>query len=110
VAILAAGRLQAIGGITDLVEFSVRAWELLVDGADQGLRAQLAAAGGAMTELGAGRLQVHVPGTLAPEPFLQLVGNGGARVLSLQPVRETLEEVFLKHVEGKRRDAVGGAA
>ena len=110
VAILAAGRLQAIGGITDLVQFSVRAWELLVDGAGDALRAQLATAGGTSTDLGSGRLQLHVPGTLAPEPFLQLVGSAGARVLSLQPVRETLEEVFLKHVEGKRRDQPGGEA
>lgn len=110
VAILAAGRLQAIGGITDLVEFSVRAWELLVDGAAEALRRQLATAGVTLTDLGAGRLQVHLPGAMAPEPILQLVSAGGGRVLSLQPVRETLEEVFLKHVEGKRRDAPGSAA
>ena len=29
---------------------------------------------------------------------------------TMQPVRETLEEVFLKHVEGKRRDQPGGGA
>jgi ABC-2 type transport system ATP-binding protein len=110
VAILAAGRLQAIGGITDLVEFSVRAWELLVDGATESLRGQVAAAGGTMTDLGAGRVQVHVPGSVAPEPFLHLLSGAGVRVLSLQPVRQTLEEVFLKHVEGKQREASGGGA
>ena len=35
VAILAAGRLQALGSMTDLVEFSVRAWEMLLDGASR---------------------------------------------------------------------------
>jgi ABC-2 type transport system ATP-binding protein len=110
VAILAAGRLQAIGGITDLVEFSVRAWELLVDGASDALRAQLGTGGATLTDLGSGRVQVHLPGAMAPEPLLQLVSAAGGRVLSLQPVRETLEEVFLKHVEGKRRETAGGAA
>ena len=110
VAILAAGLLQALGGITDLVEFTVRAWELLVDGADAALRARLGESGGTLTDLGAGRVQVHVPGAVAPEPLLQAIGSAGGRVLSLQPVRETLEEVFLKHVEGKRRDVPGGPA
>lgn len=110
VAILAAGRLQATGGITDLVEFTVRVWELLVDGADEPLRARLRDSGVTLTDLGNGRVQVHVPGAMAPEPYLQMVGSAGARVLSLQPVRETLEEVFLKHVEGKHRVVSGGPA
>lgn len=110
VAILAAGRLQATGGITDLVEFTVRAWELLVDGADEPLRARLRESGVTLTDLGTGRVQVHVPGAMAPEPYLQMVSSTGARVLSLQPVRETLEEVFLKHVEGKQRVVSGGPA
>jgi ABC-2 type transport system ATP-binding protein len=104
VAILAAGRLQAIGSMTDLVQFSVRAWELLLDGVDEALVARLRADGADVTPVGPGRVQVHLAGTRAPEPLLQLVGAASARVLSLQPVRETLEEVFLKHVEGKRRN------
>ena len=111
VAILAAGRLQALGSITDLVEFSVRSWDLLVDGLAESVRAQLLASGGTLAELGGGRVQVHLPGSLAPEPVLQLVSGAGGRVLALQPVRETLEDVFLKHVEGKRREqGAGGAA
>ena len=107
VAILAAGRLQAIGSMTELVEFSVRAWELLLDGADPALEIRLREAGATITRLAAGRIQAHVPGTQAPEPLLHLASAAGARVLSLQPVRETLEDVFLKHVEGKRRDVPG---
>jgi ABC-2 type transport system ATP-binding protein len=107
VAILAAGRLQAIGSMTELVEFSVRAWEMLLDGTNPALEARLRDAGATLTVLAAGRIQVHVPGTQAPEPLLQLASAAGARVLALQPVRETLEDVFLKHVEGKRRDVPG---
>ncbi|BCS34561.1 hypothetical protein TBR22_A37890 [Luteitalea sp. TBR-22] len=111
VAILAAGRLQALGSMTDLVEFSVRGWDLLLDGVDDVRQARLREAGGTLTPLGGGRVQVHLPGTVAPESLLQDLAAGGARVLSLQPVRETLEDVFLKFVEGKRRDdADGGAA
>jgi ABC-2 type transport system ATP-binding protein len=107
VGILAAGRLQAVGSMTDLVEFSVRAWEMLLDGTTAALEARLRAAGATLTVLTAGRVQAHVPGSQAPEPLLQLASDAGARVLSLQPVRETLEDVFLRHVEGKRRDIPG---
>ena len=110
VGILAAGRLQAIGGITDLVEFSVRTWDLLIDGAGDQVRVALTNAGATLADLGGGRVQVHVPGTQAPEPLLQIVSAAGGRVLSLQPIRETLEDVFLKHVEGKTRDVSGGVA
>ena len=110
VGILAAGRLQAIGGITELVEFSVRTWDLLIEHAGDEVRASLTAAGATLADLGGGRVHVLVPGTQAPEPLLQLVSAAGGRVLSLQPIRETLEDVFLKHVEGKRRDVPGGVA
>jgi ABC-2 type transport system ATP-binding protein len=103
VAILAAGRLQALGSMTELVEFSVRAWDLLLDGVDAALQERLRGEGVEITMLGGGRVQVHIPGARAPEPFLHLASAAGARVLSLQPVRETLEEVFLKHVAGKQR-------
>lgn len=105
VAILAAGRLQAIGSMADLVEFSVRAWELLIDGADDTLIQQLRQDDVVVDALGGGRVHVTLPGRLAPEPVLQTVSGAGARVLSLQPVRETLEDVFLRHVEGKTRAA-----
>ncbi len=104
VAILAAGRLQALGSMTDLVQFSVRAWEMLLDGADEALVERLRADGAAVTTVGPGRVQVHLDGSREPEPLLRAAGAAGARVLSLQPVRQTLEEVFLEHVEGKRRD------
>ncbi len=110
VAILAAGRLQAVGSMSDLVQFSVRGWELLLDGTDARLEVTLRAAGTTVTNVGAGRIQVQIPGSQAPEPLLQVASAAGARVLSLQPIRETLEDVFLKHVEGKRRDASDAGA
>jgi ABC-2 type transport system ATP-binding protein len=103
VAILAAGQLQADGAMTDLVELTVRAWEMLLDGTTDELVQRLQQEEVSVTRLGGDRVQVHVPGSRAPESILQLTSAHGARVLSLQPVRETLEDVFLKHVEGKGR-------
>jgi ABC-2 type transport system ATP-binding protein len=110
VAILAAGRLQAGGAMTDLVELTVRAWEMLLDGTTDTLVQHLQQDGVTVTRLGGDRVQVHVPGSRAPESILQSTSAHGARVLSLQPVRQTLEDVFLQHVEGKRRSMSGEGA
>jgi ABC-2 type transport system ATP-binding protein len=107
VAILAAGRLQAIGGMHELVEYSTRGWDLLLDGVTADLRASLAAAGATITTLGDDRVQVHLESPATPEPLLPLITAAGARVLALTPVRETLEDVFVRFVEGKRRDDPG---
>ncbi len=107
VAILAAGRLQALGGMHELVEYSTRGWDLLLDGVSADLRASLAASGATVTVLGDDRVQVHLESPSTPEPLLPVISAAGARVLALTPVRETLEDVFVRFVEGKRRDAAG---
>ncbi len=107
VAILAAGRLQALGGMHELVEYSTRGWDLLLDGVSADLRASLAASGATVTALGDDRVQVHLESPSTPEPLLPVISAAGARVLALTPVRETLEDVFVRFVEGKRRDAAG---
>lgn len=109
VAILAAGRLQAVGGMHELVEFSVRGWELLLDGVSADLHAALERQGNAVTTVGDGRVHVHLVAPAAPEPLLQQVTAAGARVLSLTAVRETLEDVFVRYVEGERRSSGDGA-
>ena len=111
VAILAAGRLQALGSMTELVEFSVRAWEMLLDGTSPALEARLREAGATLTVLAAGQDPGACrPEPQAPEPLLQLASAAGARVLALQPVRETLEDVFLQARRGQapRRARRGG--
>lgn len=104
VAILAAGRLQAVGGMHELVEYSTRGWDLLLDGAGADLVLSLEARAAQVTRLGEGRLQVHLEAPATPEQFLPVVTAAGARVIALTPVRETLEDVFVRYVEGKRRD------
>lgn len=104
VAILAAGRLQAIGGMHELVEFSVRGWDLLLDGVTADLRASLDARAARVIDVGEGRVHVHLVAPATPEPLLQHATAAGARVLSLTAVRETLEDVFVRYVEGKRRE------
>jgi ABC-2 type transport system ATP-binding protein len=106
VAILAAGRLQALGSMHELVELRIRGWDLLLDGVPSALQAALAAQHD-VTVVGEGRCHVHLLPPAAPEALLPEVTAAGARVLSLTAVRETLEDVFVRHVTGKQRDDGG---
>jgi len=110
VAILAAGRLQALGGMHELVEYSTRGWELLLDGVSSDLHATLAARGCTVTPVGDDRVQVHLDAPATPEPLLPLITGAGARIVALTAVRETLEDVFVRSVQGKQRgdDAAAG--
>jgi hypothetical protein len=48
-----------------------------------------------------------VPGDAAPEAFIADLTAAGARVISLNPVRQTLEDFFVRTVrESERRDFV----
>jgi ABC-2 type transport system ATP-binding protein len=108
VAILAAGRLQAIGGMHELVEFSVRGWELLLDGVPGSLRVALESRGMRVTGVGDDRVHVHLDAPATPEDVLRQVSAAGARVLSLGAIRETLEDAFVRLVAGKRRETDAG--
>jgi ABC-2 type transport system ATP-binding protein len=97
VAIVAQGRLVANGTLSDLVAFELRGWELVVTGLSDALRTSLAARGIAITALPQDRWSLVLPPT-APEPFVAEIAQQGANTVSLNPIRTTLEEYFVKAI------------
>ena len=110
VAVLARGRLVANGRISDLQAFDIRGWELIVSGlAPDSLerhRARLRTA----TELGDRRYSLELPVEPAPELLLRDLIAGGAQLVSLNPIRETLEDFFVKKVAEQTSPRVGERA
>jgi ABC-2 type transport system ATP-binding protein len=98
VAILAKGQLVASGRLSEMLAFSVRGWELVVaDVRDE----VLAALGPRVTRavpIGAGRFALELPATAPPDRLLTDLIATGARLISLNPVRETLEDFFVERV------------
>jgi ABC-2 type transport system ATP-binding protein len=100
VAILARGRLVASGPLSTLLAFQVQGWELVVTGvADDALQyvtrlGQVVRA----TPFGAGHYALDLPPTASPERVLADLTARGARLVSLTPVRETLEDYFVRQV------------
>jgi ABC-2 type transport system ATP-binding protein len=98
VAILAKGRLVACGALNDLLAFRVRGWELVVTGMAE--RA-IAALGGRVLRaerIGEGRFALDLPLAEPPERLLTELVASGARLVSLNPIRATLEDFFVERV------------
>jgi len=108
VAILARGRLVAEGRVADLVAFKAHGWEAVVEGLTP---AGLAALGPRVTRrhlIAEGRYGLEFDAADRPEDVIPLLARGGARLVSVNPLRETLEDVFVKQVAAADRDRAGG--
>ena len=98
VAILAKGRLVAAGRLTDMLALRARGWELVVAGASDALIASLASRVRRTVRISEGRYTLELPLDPPPERLLAELTAGGAHLASLNPIRDTLEDVFVKSV------------
>ena len=105
VAIVARGRLAAAGRLTELAEFKVRGWELVVANLPPAALDRLRPRTTRVTEIGPGRYSMDVPLTEAPERLVPEVVAAGASIVSLNPNRETLEDFFVHRVAEAGSDA-----
>ena len=103
VGILAGGRLLSSGSLADLA-VQVRGWELVMDDLARGTLERVAPAASKVTEITTGRYAIELSGTSTPERVLSDLTATGARLVSLNPVRQTLEDLF---VETVTREHVG---
>jgi ABC-2 type transport system ATP-binding protein len=102
VAILANGRLVTAGRLSEMLAFQIRGWELVVSGLTETVlaRAQQCRQVVRATRLADGRYALELPLTPPPERTLaELVGQG-AVLVSLTPMRDTLEDFFVRQVSG----------
>jgi len=98
VAIVVGGTVRAIGAVRDLVSGEAERCEATFSGAEpQELRTPLLA-----QHVGSGEVWVM----LASENRDALIGElneKGARLVSINPVRSTLEDLLMRHYEGVDR-------
>jgi ABC-2 type transport system ATP-binding protein len=99
VAILAKGKLVASGRLTEMLAFSVRGWELVMADVRDDVLASIASRVSRAVPIGGGRFELEVPRSTAPEQLLTDLTATGARLVSLNPIRETLEDFFIERVK-----------
>ena len=114
VAVVAAGRLAAAGRLSDMLAFQVRGWELVMAGLRPDVVARLGSRAVRATEISKDRYALELPLTEPPERVLADLSATGATLVSLNPIRDTLEDFFVRRVaevgEGSRVSSEAGRA
>jgi ABC-2 type transport system ATP-binding protein len=98
VAILVKGRLAAVGAVSELTAFDARGWELVIAGLTDELLNRIRTRITGATRLGDGRYALQLPASTAPEILIAELSSSGTRLVSLNGLRGTLEDVFVEHV------------
>jgi len=99
VAILAKGRMVAGGRLSEILHFGVRGWELVVANVRDEVIATHKDRITRSSPLGNGRFTLELPLGTPPEQLLTALVAEGGQLVSLNPLRETLEDFFIENVE-----------
>ena len=106
VAVVARGRLVASGPLAEILAFKVHGWELVMSHVPpQALECALR--DGRVTKalpLGEDRYGLDLPLDTPPEQLMGDLRGAGAQLVSLNPLRETLEDFFVRQVAGAKTD------
>lgn len=112
VAVVAAGRLAGTGRLSDILAFQVRGWELVVTDLRPDVLERAKPQVSRATEISPGRYALEIPASERPERVLADLTAAGATLVSLNPLRHTLEDYFVRHVAevgaGARAPMEGG--
>ncbi len=111
VGVLVQGRLVASGPLSEILAFELQGWELVVSRVSDALRPEVERLARRVTFLSDGHLMLHLAPDAEPDRVLADLTRRGAQIVSLNPVRETLEDYFVQVVGATpARDARGVGA
>src|SRR4249920_1973817 len=91
VAILAKGRLMKSGRLSDMLDLQAHGWELVVGSVSEPLAGTLETRARRMTRISEGRYTLELPLEPSPDRFVTELAAAGAVIVSLNPLRDTLE-------------------
>jgi ABC-2 type transport system ATP-binding protein len=98
VAIVAGGRLAASGRLSDMLAFQVHGWELVVANLKPEVVTRLGDRIARATEISHERYALELTLQQSPERVLMDLVATGATLVSLNPLRDTLEDFFMRRV------------
>ena len=98
VGILAKGRLVASGTIDELTTRAGLGWEVVVGGIGPGLADRLQPRVRRLTMIADGRYSIDIGPDSRPEPLIAELSAAGGSLVSVTPLRTTLEDVFLERI------------
>ena len=81
-----------------MLAFQIRGWEVVAAGVRPELLARLTPQATTVTRIGDDRFVFELPVDPAPDRFVGDISATGAALLSVNPLRDTLEDFFVKQV------------
>ena len=107
VAIVAQGKLVASGTVSEMVPFRVRGWELIVSGLAPERVQDVAGPGAEVRQIADARYHLVLPDATSLDPAMGRLTAVGGQLLSVTPVRDTLEDFFVARVRQANDREVG---
>jgi ABC-2 type transport system ATP-binding protein len=99
VAILNKGKLLDSGKLTDILRIEVASLEVIASGVDPTTLEELKACSEHMELLGE-RARIVIPKDTILDTLLSRIHKGNGKLISVNPIRESLEDFFVKRIEG----------
>jgi ABC-2 type transport system ATP-binding protein len=99
VAILVQGKLVATGGMSEIHAFHVRGWDLVVGGLPADALLKHTSRIRKSARVAESQYALELPLDPTPEVLLRDLMAEGAYLISLNPLRETLEDYFVAQVQ-----------
>ena len=103
VAIVAGGRLRASGALEEMLAFEIRGWEVVLSGIAPDTCERAGIPIPRATAISADRCALELPADTDPEEVVAALRKQGATLISINPVRETLEDLFVREVARAER-------
>jgi hypothetical protein len=95
---MARGRLMTSGRLSEMLEFRVRGWDVVASAVSDPLLAEISAGAVKTTTIGHGRYAFELPIEPPPDRVIARLTAEGATLVSVNPVRDTLEDLFVRQV------------
>jgi ABC-2 type transport system ATP-binding protein len=108
VGIIVGGELVTAGPLTDILAFDVTGWELVMADLDEARVASVAGRVRNATRIGDGRYALDVAPDAEPERLVADLRGAGGRFVSLNPMRATLEDFFIRQVAAREAQPPAG--
>jgi ABC-2 type transport system ATP-binding protein len=108
VGMLVGGQLVAAGRLTDIVALRVTGWELVMANVSPGTALGSQPDVVRVTSVSDGQFVIELRPDAEPERLVAALRVQGGRLVSLTPLRKTLEDVFIEHVHARRAHPPAG--